>query len=339
VSLSSPGRIAKQVLKQVEGIWGLSSLASPGIISLLVRKLSEGKTLSKEDLWAEANKIAQQQKHIFQPNPSRVIQALTDRNIIRLGINIQCPVCQQHSWHSISALDYQTLCEKCLHEFRIPSHSPDDLQWSYRAFGPFSLPQSAYGVYPVLLTLRFFSHVLDGSTTPIMSFIAKGHGHEIEADLGLFFQKMLFGREKRELVFAECKTYAQFTKKDVDRMRRLAQSFPGSIIVFSTLNDSLNKKEKLLIRPLVNQGRRFWRENRSYNPVLVLTANELFTDSTGLTHVWEEKGGRHSDLAKDRFDLQNILPLCDLTQQLYLEMPSYHTWHEEKRKKRMQRKR
>jgi len=184
VNLSSPGRIAKQVLKQVDGVWGISGLASPGVISLLVRKLSEGKILSKDGLWAEANKIAQQQKRIFQPTPSGVIQSLTDRNIIRLGVNIQCPVCQQHSWHSVSALDYQVSCEKCLHEFRIPSHSPDDLQWAYRAFGPFSLPKGAYGVYPVLLTLRFFAQVLDGATTPIMSFEAKGHGYKVEADLG-----------------------------------------------------------------------------------------------------------------------------------------------------------
>jgi hypothetical protein len=337
VSLSSPGRIAKQVLKQIDGVWRLSGLANPGLISLLVKKLTEGRTLSKEELRAEAHKIAQQDKDIFQPSPQGVILYLTDLNIVRLGMNIQCPVCQQRSWHSMDALDYQIRCEKCLHVFTIPSHSPDELKWAYRAFGPFSLPNSAYGVYSVLLTLRFFVSVLEGATTPIMSFLAKGHGHEIEADLGLFFQKMVFGREKRELLFAECKTYSRFTKRDVGRMRQLAQSFPGAIIVFSTLNETLNESEKRFIRPLANQGRRHWRDDRSYNPVLILTATELFSHFGGLGHAWEAKGGKHAALTQNRFDLHDILPLCDLTQQLYLAMPSWHQWLEERRQLRVRR--
>ena len=167
---------------------------------------------------------------------------------------------------------------------------------------------------------------------------------------------MVFGREKRELIFAECKTgwpseekseekeavrkrrrrelYNSFEKKDIQRMKKLAQSFPGAVIVFSTLNSTLGKSEKNLIRSLAMQGRRHWRDDRSYNPVLILTATELFADFKGLAHVWEEKGGRYADFARNRFDLHNILPLCDLTQQLYLDMPSWHEWRVERIERR-----
>ena len=115
-------------------------------------------------------------------------------------------------------------------------------------------PRQAYGVYSVLLTLHFFAHVLDGATTPIMSFIAKRGNKNIEADLGLFYQNTEFGKEKREIIFAECKTYNRFVKKDIDRLKILASAFPGSIIVFSTLNSSLTINEKKLIRPFVKKG-------------------------------------------------------------------------------------
>jgi hypothetical protein len=50
------------------------------------------------------------------------------------------------------------------------SHAPKEMVWAYRSTGPFSLPQRAYGVYTVLLTLRFFARVLNCPTTPLLSW-------------------------------------------------------------------------------------------------------------------------------------------------------------------------
>jgi len=248
VELSPPGLIAYEMLKQLEGKWGIVILAKRGLIELL-NKMSDGKSLLNNAFWGNIQKIANNDK--YQLDPKGFLQRLTDLNIFRLGVNIQCPVCQQRSWYTLTDLDYETKCPTCLNESSIPSHSPNDIKWSYRSFGAFSLPKQAYGVYTVLLTYYFFSRVLDGATTPLMSFLAKKDDIDIEADLSIFFQKTQFGKDKRELLFIECKTFNRFEKKDISRMKVIAKEFPGSIIVFATLNSSLTKNEKALIRPIV----------------------------------------------------------------------------------------
>lgn len=316
VEVSSSGRIAKQMAKQLGGIWGISLLARPGLRTLL-GKMANGKTLSSEEAWGEIQRVINQDP--FGGDPARLIQTLTEQNVVRLGLEIQCPVCQQRSWHSLDSLDYVVTCEKCLTEFAVPTYKPDDFKWAYRGHGTFSLPMSAYGAYSVLLTLRFFSRVLNGATTPIMSFTAKKGKLVLEADLGLFYQEDILGRGKKELIFAECKTNNLFVKKDVDRMNLLANSFPGAVIVFATLREDLKEREIRLIKPLANRGRRHGRDGRSYNPILVLTRTELFSDH-GLQKTWEQKGGRHQELASRHRLIARLLPLCDLTQQLYLRM-------------------
>jgi len=330
VELSSSGRIAKQMVKQLGGIWGLSFLARPRLISLL-DKMADGKTLLKQEVWREVQRIAKEDA--FDADPRGLIQRLTEQDIIRLGLFIQCPVCQQRSWHALNALGYVLTCEKCLDVFAVPTHTPDDLKWAYRGHGTFSLPKRAYGTYAVLLTLRFFSKVLNGATTPIMSFTAKRGRLALEADLGLFYQEDILGRAKKELIFAECKTHNVFLKKDVNRMKVLANSFPGAVIVFATLREELTEREIRMIEPLANKGRRHWRDGRSYSPVLVLTGTELFADY-GLETSWKQKGGRHQELSNRHRLIARLLPLCDLTQQLYLRMSSLTEWIEKEREKR-----
>jgi hypothetical protein len=330
VKVSSPGLIAKQMLKQLGGSWGIAILTRPGLIKLL-NKMSEGKSLLKNAFWAEIQKITNEDK--FNRDPKGLLKRLTELKIFRIGVDIQCPICQQHSWHSLSEFDYETKCPICLNQSDIHSHLPDDIKWSYCSFGPFSLPKQAFGVYTVLLTYYFFARTLDGATTPLMSFIANKNTIEIEADLALFFQKLKFGKPKRELLFVECKTFNRFEKKDIERMKVLSKEFPGSVIVFSTLNSTLTQKEKRLIRPLVNQGRKYWKENQTSNPVLILTSTELFSHIS-LDNTYKEKGDQHAKFEGRHFDLHQLRPLCDITQQLYLDMQSWSDWfHKEIEKK------
>jgi hypothetical protein len=330
VELSAPGKIAKQMIKQLGGHWWLRFLARPRLVSLLAN-MADGKTLSKQKVWSEVRRMTNEEG--FGADPTGLIQRLTDQDIIRLGLLIQCPMCQQHSWHALNKLDYMITCEKCLEEFRVPTHTPDDLKWAYRGHGTFSLPKRAYGAYASLLTLRFFSQVLNGATTPIMSFSAKKGRSALEADLGLFYQEDILGPARTELIFAECKTHNAFLKKDVSRMKVLANSFPGAVIVFATLREELTEREIRMIEPLANKGRGHWRDGRSYNPVLVLTATELFADY-GLETSWKQKGGRDQELSNRHRLIARLLPLCDLTQQLYLRMPSLTEWLEKGRERR-----
>jgi hypothetical protein len=71
------------------------------------------------------------------------------------------------------------------------------------------------------------------------------------------------------------------------------------------------------------------------NPILILTARELFSEFT-MTDFYSFDGDK-ADYARSVYMRDDMEELCDFTQQLYLGMPSYHQWLEEKRRKRAAR--
>jgi hypothetical protein len=228
-------------------------------------------------------------------------------------------------------------CPKCLNTFPAAGNI-DRGTWCYKTVGPFSVANYADGAYGVLLTLDFFSehrmHSLH--TTPVLSFSATApNKKELEADLALFWQETRFGRKIDGLLFAECKTYGRFEKKDFDRMKYLAATFPGAVLVFGTLRKSLNSKEISAISRIAKKGRKYWKAERPINPVLILTGTELI-DSDGRPYCWEE-------LLQKKFDhLDGLIDICDATQQIYLNLPPWHEdWNkrwEARRKRRAAKK-
>ena len=119
-------------------------------------------------------------------------------------------------------------------------------------------------------------------------------------------------------------------KRDIDRMRALSKEFPGAVLVFATLRNKLRYTEKKLLRPLVNQGRKYWKADRPYNPVLVLTSTELF----GLfrpEESWKRAGASHAQWTGKFHRSLSLLELCDATQQIYLGMKPWRRWLEERR--------
>ena len=92
------------------------------------------------------------------------------------------------------------------------------------------------------------------------------------------------------------------------------------------------------MKRLAGWGREYSRERRQARaPVIILTGAELFTFS--LTEEWKKIGGRHAKFAEHAMiKMENLRVLADLTQQLYLNMPSYGAWLEQKRNKRMARR-
>ncbi len=314
VELSPAGRIAKQMIRQLGGKNSTGILARKGIIQLLGEmNCSDEKAMLEKTLRGKIHKIANRKANTATAD--RILQRLTESKAIRLGVEIQCPICTQSSWYSVKDADYELQCPKCLKRISFPSES-NEVKWSYRTLGPFSSSNQAHGAYTVLLTLRLFSdsRLLGGAITPLMSFTAKKEKMEIEADLALFFQASKFGDSKSEVIFAECKTFIDFQKKDVDKMGRLGEAFPGAVLVFATLKESLNDEEKAILHPLVNRCREYWKNERPINPVLILTGRDLFLDSFRRSHL------ENYTLRRDLFEF------CDLTQQINLGMDSWHQW-------------
>ncbi len=330
VTESSPGKIAYQMARRLNGVHGLSILSHAGVLGLL-KKMEDGKVVGKEEFFAEINKVANQNRSLS--DKTRVAEWLLSAGMIRIGAEFQCDSCQRLSWFSLKDLDYRLQCHNCFEYFDIPAASPDQIKWAYRAFGPFSLPGRAHGVYSVLLTLRYFAQLHDCPITPMLSFIAKKNAKNVEVDLGFFLKEAKYGVSATRLIFAECKSNDDFKKSDVDKMRWLAGEFPGAIIVFATLKKELSKKEKALLKPFVNKGRKLWKADQPYNPVLILTATELLSD-WGAPECWKDAGDFYKPFAERyRHSWRELLPLCDITQQMYLGLNAWHEWLDEKRQK------
>jgi hypothetical protein len=145
-----------------------------------------------------------------------------------------------------------------------------------------------------------------------------------------------------ELVFGESKSFAKnsFEEKDLKNLRNLAQKFPGSILVCATMKDKLDANEKKRIAKIALWGRERAPTGITRAPLIVLTATELFSQSTfSFVHLWKQKGGKRAQIIEtSHIRKDNLRVLADLTQQAYLGLPSYHKWCEEKWKKKTAKK-
>lgn len=325
--LSNAGLIAKEMLNQLGGSFNINLIAKEGLINLF-EKMGNSKSLNHKDFKGRIDAIINKDHN--DGNTSYYLKQLIDSKIFKLGLDIQCKICKQNSWYSLTEIDYDLTCPKCLNKYVIPSESVSLLKWSYRLIGPFSLPQRSYGIFTVLLSFRFFSWVLDGLTTPLFSFDAKNPKDKIEVDLALFFQKDNFDPKERELIFVECKTFNEITQKDINRMKTIMASFPKCIIAFATLNNKISNKEQKLILPLANKVRRILVNGKPSHYILILTATELYS-SYKLYETYDSLDDKYKSFANRIRIKDNILEeLSDITQQLYLNMKPWHKFIEER---------
>lgn len=330
VELSPSGKIAKQMINQLGGIWGISNLQQEKLIKLF-QELNNKGFISEKDLKGRIARMANEDD--TWRNRDQYIQNLLEKNIFQLGVQIICPTCTQKTWYSLEEVSHEVRCSTCLNDIKFQSIGLDDKQWAYKATGTFGLPKQAYGAYCVLLTLYTLTRGHHQKVTPLLSFEAKKGNKDIEADLCLFSEKDFRDETNQELVFAECKTYNNFEKKDIIRMKTLAKEFPGAVLVLATLRDSLTNEEKRIIKPLVSNGRRHWKSEQTYNPVIILTGTELFSRRE-IPYCWKGKKGKAGEIEKSNFYARNLSDIADATQQIYLDMKPYHEWRVEQRKKR-----
>lgn len=335
--LSSAGRIAKALLKQLGGTLVAGLLAYKGVVEL-IRDLTNGGSLHRDDVRARLSKTAQEEKHL---RPEVLSKRLVDVGVLKLVVSVQCPLCTQRNLFALGELDYSLRCSHCRETFDAPTNDPKQIEWHYATQGPLRSGNLGYSALSVILTLRFFSQQLDSAITSLLSFEAKSGGTILEADIALLAQASRLGirwtPSSPDLLFVECKSQNEFRKKDVQRMNDLAARFPGAILVFATMREKLTDAEIRLIRPLAERGRRYLKAERSTNPVMILTSTELLTSDKPVQR-WKEKGLLPISHA-DRLDWEDpIRDVCDTTQQIYLGMPSWYDWLDAKRKKKAARK-
>lgn len=330
VSLSGAGRIASQLVKQLGGSFGTSLLAHKGVIKLF-RELEKEAGMSWSAVNEKLKRVIAEDNLYF--DSEHFMARLIESNALRLGARVQCPVCIRYNWYELDAINHDLRCRFCLEEYGAPVGSPKkSIVWTYRAHGPFAA-SIAQGSFTVLLTLKFFQGHHDREITPLFSYQAEKGGKVLEADLTCLYRKSAWQETVTHVIHAECKSFNNFEKRDVERLKELGEEFPGAVLVFSTLKLSLEKSEINAIQRLV-QGERRKRLRRSvYSPVVLLTGVELFS-SQGGRQCWDGREGIYQQFNQRYFDFADLSALADATQQLYLGMPSWQSWAETKRKKK-----
>ena len=335
-SLSPSGKITTQIIQALDGFLNLWAIASKGIVDLLnTLSKSDNKTMGVQEF---RNKVNKQSTHVANSlYKNRNFEILVSKQVVTLGLEVHCENCDQWGWYQLDKLNNTLLCNFCLKPFNFPICYPDNSQvhvkWSYRVIGPFALNNYAKGAYSAALSLKFFHsfdlfHSRNSMTWTSGMKLNFPSGEEIEVDFLVWYQeKDIVGLAKNtEIVFGEAKSYGKdqaFEKKDIKRMRVLANKFPGCYLVFSTFNDKLSSKEIALIAALAKWGRKFLgdKSGRLRANIIVLTGVELFSQEQHLKSVWDAKGGEHKKLSTLLLNA-DLEALADLTQQLYLDLPS-----------------
>jgi hypothetical protein len=335
--LSKSGRIAEQVLNAVGGLWGCHLLADKETLQLLdkmskrVRRYPDDTVEEFPDRTCDARiwdgLVKRRRNDSLGQRLS--LDNFVKANILKQGLGIDCPACKKNNWYGIGDLKVELTCEQCLRPFAFPQGSIDfnNTPWKYRVVGPFTVPDYADGAYATVLTLRTLALNLGSGHASVTC--AAGLDLTLDpalqpgnVDLALWYRRdNLLGDSEEEpaLIFGEAKSFGSqaFQGKEIDRMRRLAERFPGAFILFSTLRTELSTKEKSAITALSQWGREIV-DRRMRSPVIVLTGHELFSPWY-VQEAWKDLSDMHKKFAEPALRLDKLETLADVTQQLYLK--------------------
>jgi hypothetical protein len=220
--------------------------------------------------------------------------------------------------------------------------SQHNRNWHYRVVGPFSVPDYGRGSYSALLSLRVINNLhssfdeMTFSTAMNLEF----DGIAAEADFVAWRRAESHGTHNLpELLIGETKSLGKgdlIKPKDLAKLKAIGQKLPGAILVISVLRKSFTASEKKWLQQFVKWCRRLDEHGRQTNPVILLTANELFFEHM-ISATWETLDEPFKRFAHYEHT-RNLHNFADATQMIYLGLPSFHEWQDAEWKKRLARK-
>jgi hypothetical protein len=322
---SEEGQVAAQVIAAAGGLRGSGMFADRKTIDLL-SEMAE----SRADLSRGGKRVAtmtpDRSKHIntvrqhFDERTKRSfgywngLDYFLDRSVFRAGLRVQCPICAYHNWFDLDAISYSPTCTRCLNQFDF-SQSPKDLHdvnWFYRVVGPFAAPDYARGGYAVALTLRCIAEFRETEMSWTTGLNLRPLNCELDFAAWHRPSRMLNDeRDEPLLVIGEAKSFGKnaISEDAVIGLRKVADRFPGAIMIVSSLREigDYTADELQRLRDLALWGRREVYHGQPTNPLVVLTATELFARH-GIRDAWKETGE-----AGEAVPLQSILLTCMLS--------------------------
>lgn len=315
-------KLAKEVYKNIEGIYGSHYYLDKDRLKI-IESFEGGTDISYSALVGEIKKNLGNNS-----NAEHFIERLIKNKIIEFGAKIKCSVCEQHGFFLPEDIFANLTCPICRNNFNLPAACPNQIVWGYRGIGPFSRSNKADGVMSVFAALRLFTeHIVNNDRiSPLIGFQLVKSGKVVdtapkEVDLCLLVANKYEKFADPDLIFCECKTYAYLKEIDIERMQMLGDHFPGSILVFATLNNELTATEKGLIEKLVQHFQTGYGA-RPQNPVLILTGVELLSADPAFPLNDYDDQMHASQRYKDY-----IGALCELSVKKHLTI---HNWWQKK---------
>jgi hypothetical protein len=350
--LSEPGYIAQQMLDHLGGLWGVHLLKDLKTLHLLnnmaggVRRRKNDTDTVEETFELRSAPVKEwidliSRRQHTHSLPELKLSDFTDRNIIRLGLETDCPHCQAKNWHSLTSTDYMLACERCLNKYNFPQATlqENNKNWHYRVVGPFSVPDYGRGAYSALLTLRLIKNFSGGSLDEMTFSTAmnlKFDGIDPEVDFVAWRRKEKHDAHTApDLIIGEAKSLGKgdlIKSKDLAKLKQVGKKLPGAIIVLSVLRDHFTDNEKTILKQFVKWGRRPDIRGEPTNPVLLLTTHELFMDHL-VTATWKGMGEPHKSFS-DFEHTRTIHNFAEATQRIYLGLPPAYEDRQEEYKKR-----
>ncbi|MEZ4846738.1 MAG: hypothetical protein R2877_07350 [Bdellovibrionota bacterium] len=311
--VSQPGRLAFEMFRSLGGMNGIRIIDDQKIINLLRKNTSSSEEWLGTLKRTNRNNLEVAKRHL---------ELFFNKSILKAGLKITCPHCNFSNWFSLKILSDHLLCERCEKKFPFPSHSPtNDAKWFYKANGPFSSSEESSGNYCVLLLLKFLTHnfnrLEDSIWVPGINLEKSNTRKEI--DLLIWKKSSFLNQSDADLILCECKSNQEFKNDDFQRAKWLAEHFPTAVITFATLRNELKPGEIKQLKKIAQKGRNLVSDKKWKNPVLILTANELFSERP-VPNCWKNKGGKFEKFSKSNIYITSLNDLCDITQQLYLNM-------------------
>jgi hypothetical protein len=223
------------------------------------------------------------------------------------------------------------MCARCLNRFEF-SQSPEDLHdvdWFYRIVGPFAAPDYARGGYAVALTLRCIAGPRETEMTWTTGLNLQPLNCEL--DFTAWHRPSRMSNDERDeplLVIGEAKSFGKnaINEDAIISLKKVANHFPGAIMIVSSLREisDYTADELRRLRDLALWGRQGVHQGQARNPLIVLTATELFARH-GIFDAWKKMGEARAAVPPS-IDPADLHALAELTLKRYLNLPGF--WEE-----------
>lgn len=335
---SDAGHVANDLIESVGGLGRTRLFADRDTIKFLnnMARSRRGRGTGEDEFPERTASIGQVRAFLAKlkkrrPHDDNDLDSFVTAGALRLGVAVKCAYCTKENWYALDDVGSTNRCERCLKSFDFPQGTiPQQDNWKYRVVGPFATPNFAQGAYSVALTLSFLkSGIASWGDFTYSTGLELKFGQKVrEADFFAWYRRRNIGLfPNPATLIGECKSlgFEAFGATDVDRLKDLADWFPGAFLIAATLKESFAPGETDALRELAEWG---WRRGHLAgppSPLIVLTARELMC-TTNLHIAWRDAGDVFPDLLRRYRGAGEPVDLSKATQEAYLHFQDHEIY-------------